>query len=242
MINVFCITYGGPARNGNTYTPYKAIAKTADEAIAVINTWKPYGRKTSTDCITVNEKTAEKIRELFRDGLGTYYDGKPRTWLPMRTTGCGAWSIVFEPALADTLEEHNRIEKERKAVEAEEHKKQHEHYVQKRLGELNEQRRGWYHVSLEIRLYVFTSRGNDYIRDTDYNCDLISDSGMNAYDKTVKWVREHPEELVVNGNIAALQSCCEPTDRGFDFEFLGVKTDEGYSIDKWNEWHEKGEI
>ena len=32
--NVFCITYGGRANNGNTYVPYKAIAHTAEEAIA----------------------------------------------------------------------------------------------------------------------------------------------------------------------------------------------------------------
>lgn len=241
MANVFCITYGGRTSNGNTYVPYKAIAHTAEEAIAVINTWKTYGRKTS-DCIVVNATTEEKIRELFRDGIGTYYDGKPRTWVPMRTTGCGAWGIIFEQALADTLEEHNRIEQERKAVEAEECKKRHSLYVKKRLAELNERKRGWYHVSLEIRLYVFAFRGNDYTCDTVYTCDIIADSGMDAYNMTVKWVRHHPEELVVNGNAATLQSCCEPSDRGFEFTFLGVKTDDGFSIETWEEWHRNGEI
>ena len=242
MANVFCITYGGHASNGHTYVPYKAIAHTAEEAIAIINTWKSYGKQKSSEHIVVNEVTAEKIRTLFRDGLCTYYDGKPRTWMPLRTTGCGAWSISFYPALAETIEEHNRIQKERDDAEAEERKKRHEYYVQKRLGELYEKRCGWYHVSLEIRLYVYASRGNDYCRDTDYNCDLVADSGMDAYNKVVKWVREHPEELVVNGNAAALQSCCEPTDKGFEFEFLGVKTDEGYSVEKWNEWKRNGEI
>ena len=245
MANVFFITYEGPARNGNSYCPYKAIAHTADEAIAVINTWKTYGRKTSTqpsDCITVNERTAEKIHELFRDGLGVYYNNKPRDYYSVKTTGCGAWSIYFRHALADTLEEHNRIQEEREALEAEERKKRHEHYVQKRLSELNEQKRGWYHASLEIRLYVFNNHGNDFIRDTEYNCDLIADSGMDAYGKVVEWVRKHPEEVVVNGNVACLQSFCEPTDMGFSFTFLGVKTDEGYSVEKWEEWKKNGEI
>ena len=47
MANVFCITYGGRANNGNTYIPYKAIAHTAEEAIAVINTWNTYGKPDS---------------------------------------------------------------------------------------------------------------------------------------------------------------------------------------------------
>lgn len=236
MENVFCITYGW-----NTYVPYKAIAHTAEEAIAVINTWKTYGRKTA-DCIVVNATTEEKIRELFRDGLGTGFEGKPRTWVDMRTTGCGAWPITFEQALADTLEEHNRIEQERKAVEAEEWKKRHKLYVQKRLAELNERKRGWYHASLEIRLYVAPFRGNDYFRDAVYTCEIIADSGMDAYNKTVECIREHPEELVVNGNYATFQSCCEPSDRGFEFTFLGVKTDDGFSVEEWEEWHRNGEI
>lgn len=47
MLNAVYITYGGQANNGNYYFPYKAIAHSADEAIAVINTWKSYGRKYS---------------------------------------------------------------------------------------------------------------------------------------------------------------------------------------------------
>lgn len=240
--NIFCITYGGRANNGNTYVPYKAIARTADEAIAQINTWHPYGRKNSTECITVNAATAEKIRTLFSDGFGCYPSGEPRTYLGLRTTGCGAWEIGFHPALADTLEEHERIYSEQRDRAKAERMRQAEAYRQKRLGELSEQRRGWYHVALGLRLMVFAQRGNDYFADTTFEGDIIADSGMDAYQKAVKHVQDNPGELTHRGNMAVLHAWGDPDSSDYSFRFLGVKTDDGYSVEKWNEWKEKGEI
>lgn len=243
MTNVFLVTYGGRASNGNTYVPYKAIAHTADEAIAVINTWQTYGgRRDYASPIMVNATTEQKIRTLFRDGLGSYPSGQPRTCETMRTTGCGCWDISFYLALADTLEEHERIYNEQREAAKQERMRQAEAAKQRRLAELNEQRRGWYHVSLEMRLYVFANRGNDWMENADYSCNLIADSGMDAYDKVVKYVQDHPQELTVRGNITALQSFCGPTDGGFKCTFLGVKTDDGYSVEKWEEWKKNGEI
>jgi len=242
MANVFCITYGGRAKNGNTYVPYRTIAHNADEAIAVINTWKTYGRKTSSDFIVVNDVAAEKIRALFRDGFGTYPSGEPRTYMGFRTKGSGAWDITFYPALADTLEEHERIYNERREAAKQERMKAIEEARQRRLVELNEPKRGWYHVELELRLYVFANRGNDWIEDADYSCTLIADSGMDAYNKVVEDAKKHPEKLMVRGNITSLQSYCGPTDGGFECTFLGVKTDDGYSVELWEEWKRNGEI
>lgn len=239
MTNVFFITYGGRANNGNTYVPHKAIAHTADEAIAVINTWKPYGRKNSDGCIVVNERTAEKIRDLFRDGFGTYPSGEPRTYAGFRTTGCGAWEIGFHPALADTLEEHERIYNEQREIARQERMRQAEAAHKRRLAELNEQRKGWYHVELELELMVFATQGNDYITHTAFTGDIIADSGMDAYGKAVKHVQEHPEELTHRGNMAVLLFYANPDGSNglsYNCTFLGVKTDEGYSLDKWNEW------
>lgn len=42
--------------------------------------------------------------------------------------------------------------------------------------------------------------------------------------------------------MSSLHDWSEATSSGYDFAFLGVKTDEGYSVDKLNEWKEKGEI
>lgn len=190
----------------------------------------------------MNDYTAGKIRELFEKGIKPEHQGQRVCYGDFRTTGCGCWSISFYPALADTLEEHERIYKEKREAAKQERMKAIEEARKRRLVELNEQKRGWYHVSLELRLYVFANRGNDWMEDADYSCNLIADSGMDAYDKVVKYVKDHPQELTVRGNITALQSYCGPTDGGFECNFLGVKTDEGYSIDLWEEWKAKGEI
>lgn len=241
MANVFYITYQGKGSCVHL-VPYKAIAHSAEEAIEIINTWKPYGRESYPHFITVNERTAEKIHKLFRDGFGIGYLGKPKTWEIMRTTGCGAWEIVFRPALADTLEEHERIYNEQREAAKAERIRQAEEAKQRRLAELNEQKRGWYHVELMVRLYVFNNHGNDYHEEPTYSCTMIADSGMDAYGKVVKWIKDHPEELTVRGNITALETWAEPTSHNFTFTFLGVKTDEGYSVKLWEEWHKKGEI
>lgn len=230
MTNVFFITYGGRANNGNTYVPYKAMAHSAEEAIAVINTWHPYGRKNSTECITVNERTAEKIHDLFRNGLSTYPCGEPRTYLGLRTTGCGAWEIGFHPALADTLEEHERIYNEQREAARAERMRQAEAAKQRRMAELHEQKPGWYHVELEIVLSVFNNRGNDYRTDITFCGNVIADSGMDAYNKAVKGIKK--DTFTHRGNIAILESWAKPESHGFSFFFLG----------KWQKWHENGEI
>ena len=243
MANVFFITYGGQARNGNTYTPYKAIAKTADEAIAVINTWQSYGGKRDyASPIMVNATTEQKIRDLFRDGFGTYPSGQPRTYVGLRTTGCGAWEIGFHPALADTLEEHERIYNEHREVAKAERKRLAEAAIQGRLAELNEQRKGWYHAELTVRAMVFAQKGNDYMTDLTFIGNVIADSGADAYNKALDHVQRHPEELTHRGNMATLHAWPDMVSHDYSFTFLGVKTDEGFSIDKWNEWKKKGEI
>lgn len=246
MANVFCITYGGRASNGNTYVPYKAIAHTADEAIAVINTWNTYGKPDSLAAdpewlhIKVNPTTEQKIRTLFRDGLGSYPSGQPRTCETMRTTGCGCWDISFYPALADTLEEHERIYNEQREAAKQERMRQAEAAKQRRLAELYEQKRGWYHVELDLRLSVFNNHGNDYRTDMTFSGNVIADSGMDAYDKAVKDIKN--DGFTHRGNIAMLESWADPESHGFSFLFLGVKTDDGYSVEKWEEWKKNGEI
>lgn len=42
--------------------------------------------------------------------------------------------------------------------------------------------------------------------------------------------------------MATLHAWPDMTSHDYSFTFLGVKTDEGYSIDKWNERKNNGEI
>lgn len=236
----FLVSYEGFSRNNNICNPYKAVVHTADEAIAVINTWHTYGHH--EEFVVVNDVAEKKIRELFENGFVKTYEGNKNNYARLRTTGCGCWDIVIRPALADTLEEHERIYNEQRKVAKAMRMAQAAAVKELRLKELNEQKRGWYHASVEVRLYVYNERGNDYCETADYSCYLIADSGMDAYDKVVKDAKSHPDKLMVRGNITALQSVCDPTSSGFEFMFLGVKTDEGYSVEKWEEWKKNGEI
>ena len=240
---VFCVTYGGRAGNGNTYVPYKAIVHSADEAIAVINTWKTYGNhKVENNDIVVNEISEKKIRELFSAGSITTYEGVKTNRLSLRTTGCGCWDITFYPALADTLEEHNRIYNEQREAAKQERMRQAEEAKQRRMAELMEQKRGWYHVELELCLSVFNNRGNDYRTQKTFSGYVIADSGADAYNKAVAHIESHPDELEHHGNMAILETYAEATSHGYEFTFLGVKTDGGYSVEKWEEWRKNGEI
>lgn len=239
----FLISYEGSSRNGNFFNPYKAIVHTADEAIAIINTWKTYGKKDSQndwEKIKVNAPSEKKIRELFAKGFAMNYDGNKSDCMTLRTTGCGCWDIVIRPALADTLEDHLRIYNERRELAKHERLRKAEEVKQRRLAELNEQKRGWYHVELEIRLSVFNNHGNDYRTDETLSCIVIANSGMDAYDKAVKDIKN--DSFTHRGNFAVLESWAEPTSHGYEFLFLGVKTDDGYSVEKWEEWKRNGEI
>ena len=234
----FLVSYEGFSRNNDVCNPYKAVVHTADEAIAVINTWHTYGHH--EEFIVVNAVAEKKIRELFTNGFVKTYEGSKSNAVTLRTTGCGCWDIIIRPALADTLEEHNRIYNEQREAAKQERMRLAKEAEQRRLAELNEPKRGWYHVELELRLSVFNNHGNDYRTDMTYSCNVIANSGMDAYDKAVKDIKN--QGLTHRGNIAILESWAQPTSSGFEFLFLGVKTDDGYSVEKWEEWKKNGEI
>lgn len=243
MLNAVYITYGGQANNGNYYFPYKAIAHSADEAIAVINTWKSYGRKYSVspvDNIRVNVVSEKKIRALFKDGFGQYLTGEPKSYMGIRTTGCGAWEIGFHHALADSVEEHERIINELRETQDKVRKEAMRKTEERRRAELNVQRRGWYHVELTFTAYVFSRHGNDYFADLTSSGDIIAENGAEAYRKMVNEITTKP--LTYHGQMAMVHAIPEALSDDFSYTFLGVKTDDGYSVEKWEEWKAKGEI
>lgn len=239
MANVFCITYGGCAKNGSEYIPYKAVVHSAEEAIAVINTWKSYGRKNSTDPtdrIVVNEVTEKKIRALFADGLGTYGSGEPRDYVGVSTKGCGAWEIGFTYAHADTLQEHERICNELHEAEEAARKEREREIKRQREMELNVRRRGWYYVEMDLELDVSPRHGNDYHANTTFCEYIIAESGADAYRKMVNEVGYNP--LTYHGNDAVASYIPESWSSEFSFTFLGVKTDDGYSVEEWEKMKE----
>lgn len=239
MANVFCITYGGLTKIGNEYIPYKAVVHSAEEAIAVINTWKSYGRKNSTnptDRIVVNEVTEKKIRALFAEGLGTYGSGEPRDYVGVSTKGCGAWEIGFTYAHADTLQEHERICNELHEAEEAARKEREREIKREREAALNVRRRGWYHVEMDITLYVFARHGNDHFANTTFCGTVLADSGADAYRETVSLLENNA--MLYHGDPTVVRAIPDAWSDDFSFTFLGMRTDDGYSVKEWEKWKE----
>lgn len=242
------------------YFSKKQMCETAEQAIEFINGLK-YRNQESQPNLVVNDHTRELLQQAFASKWQTNEHGRDYMWigdprwgsakpmkqvfgrLEVKTTNCRETCIYGYKPLADTVEEHDRIVKERDEAAAKIQQEKREAAVQKRLGELYEQRKGWYRVQLDIKLMVFNNHGNDYIADTTFEGDIIATCGADAYNKAVKHLCDGPEEVVnYHGNMSSLQSWSDMTSYGYEFLFLGVKTDDGYSVEKWEEWKRNGEI
>jgi hypothetical protein len=202
MTNSFCITYGGRASNGRFYTPYRAIVNTPEEAIAVINSWHSYSNK-KLDSIVVNEHVEKSIRELFTNGFGTLPNGQPRTVVRFQTTGCCAWEISFYPALADNIDEHQRIYNERREAAKREREKRYQEALCKR-------RYGWYEVELEV--CVFSDK-----RTTEtWSGFFHAESAIDAYNQAARYIDKRlNEEGVIDYWILG------PGSGGFQYDYYG---------------------
>lgn len=227
------------------YFNRKQMCGSAEEAIEFINGLH-YRNQEKQPKLEVNAYTEKTLRQAFSQEWGSddvivlngypYHRGK----FELATTGCGITRILGYKPLADTVEEHDAIVTARDLAAKAEREERDKAEEAARLAELTENKRGWYHVELDLRLSVFNNRGNDYHTDKTFSGDIIADSGMDAYNKAVKEVEN--EGFSHRGNIAILESYAKATSSGYEFQFLGVKTDNGYSVEKWEEWHKKGEI
>lgn len=134
-----------------------------------------------------------------------------------RTTGCGKWEChIFRTATS--FDDYKTARDEAAKQKAHEHN-------QKRLEELHQPRKGWYRVTLELT-------GDGVFNCKDFTGEVIAMNGADAYNKAVAECRNLAPEY-------------EPADimgSGYSFEFLGVKTDNGFSVEKWYEWKENGTI
>lgn len=236
------------------YFSKKQMCETAEQAIEFINGLK-YRNLSTQPNLVVNDHTRELLQQAFASQWQTNEHGRDYMCigdgpmkqvfgcLEVKTTGCRETCIYGYKPLADTVEEHDRIVKERDEAAFKAQHEKREAAVHKRLVELYEQRKGWYRVQLDIELMVFNKHGNDYIADTTFEGDVIASSGADAYNKAVKHLCDSPEEVVnYRGNSSSLQSWVNMTSYGYEFQFLGVKTDEGYSVEKWEELKKNGDI
>ncbi|WP_036882179.1 hypothetical protein [Prevotella disiens] len=229
------------------YFSKKQMCETAEQAIEFINGLK-YRNQENQRNISVNEHTKKILHSAFATEWQTNNYGQPFLMLngmyrsgniEIATTGCGNTRIYGYKPLGDTVEEHDKAV----AAKANAMRVKQEDFFNKKLEErkieLNAIRKGWYHVELEIRINVLNKIGNDYVADKTFSGDIIAESGMDAYNKAVEYVKKSPSELCAITTTGILQDYSNPYDNGFSFIFLGVRTDDGYSVEKWEELMEK---
>ena len=203
------------------------LCDTPQQAIAFIN--RLYCGNTRLVC---NSNCQERIYALFEGDIVYYpatgymdyvsYKGKRIPGFEdLATTGCSTTRINIFPALADTLDEHNRIYREKAEEAKAERLREAQERIRKRNEELNEQRPGWYAVSLHFDNYKVGDRGS-YYADTEFSGKIIADSGLDAYAKTIRHLEQSPD--VGNSSLYP-----EAVSSHYWFKYLGILTDEGYS-------------
>ena len=220
MKNNFVIVYCGQ----------KGMAATPEEAKRIIETFHGYGRH-SNPTLIVNAQTSAKIDLIYTDNNAQCRD--------LRTTNCGAKGIDFYPALADTLEEHERIYQERCEAEKRERLAKAEALKQQMLHEWNEPRRGWYSVSVEVSAHRID--GNMARRWLTFSGHIIANSKMDAYNKALDPSQNGPQDMCCERGLI-YEGCSAWNSSDTEVLFLGMKTDYGYSVDAWEEAKKKGEI
>lgn len=235
-MNKFFITYGGHSNDGRYHFSQKAVVSTLEEAVSVINAWHSYGNP-KRECLIVNQYCLDKIKSFFEDGLGEFVTGEKRTYESIKTTGCGAWAIYFYYAMGDTVDEHEAAYKDKCESEQQERIRKSEEEKKKRMIELCEEKRGWYSVYLTFDCYQWSERAGGMVsRMKDFSGKCIASSKLDAYNKARNDIKmNNPELIGLNFH--------DPTNQNyFDAVFLGMKTDDGYSIEAWEEAKAKGEI
>lgn len=221
------------------YFNQKAVCNSAEEAIQFINQLQFRGNGHKLVC---NENCSRRLEALF-DGEFKYYpsgnvhfiiyNGKAiEGFSELATTGCSTTRIKIYKALADTIEEHDRIYLLRLEEEKAKRLEENEQRIQRRLSELHEQKKGWYSVSLNFDRAKF-GRSGIYYTDSDFSGCIVADSGLDAFNKTVK-------HLINSVDVLPDSQFPEMISSRYFFEFLGVKTDEGYSVELWEQWKKEG--
>lgn len=216
------------------YYNKKAILNSVEEAETWINNLHDHDNEAERSIIVNNAIHCHLVNIFSKEDEG----------MKMQTTGCSPDSFIYcYPALADTVEEHERLwlarEAERKAKEQAERVKKQAEYEKKlaehktslmiREKELKAMPKGWYEVVIS---YLYTSNMTISLRKSTESFEGIADNGWEAYHKVLELLKQK-----YNGFLHEYDNILEA-----DIAFLGMKTDNGYSIDAWAEAKAEGTI
>ncbi len=225
------------------YFSKKQMCETVEQAVEFINGLK-YRNLENQPNLVVNDRTMRFLKEAFAQEWKMNEVGRPyiiacdrmhTCSFEIATTGCRLTRIYGYYPLADTVEEHDAIVAERERAQREADAKRYKEEREERLAELNHVRRGWYHVELDIKIVV---PGRMNFADTTFTGNVIADSGADAYIKAKAHFSSRHNLVRYHGQYCEIFDCSAMESGGYNFIFLGMKTDEGYSVEKWEDFME----
>ena len=188
------------------------VFKTIEQLEAWMSTTTTYCN-TGWPCLQLNPASREKVENWM---------AQPDKPLYFKTTGCGSWEILLTRTDCNTFDQY-RPQRD----EADTHPT-HDREP-KRLAELYQPRKGWYRVTLELSGNGITTSPHAC---KDFSGEVIADNGADAYNKAVSECQTMAPDYFPADMLSI----------GYSFEFLGVKTDNGYSVKKGNDWKSEGAI
>lgn len=207
--------------NGNgiviQYLKQSAIAHDASEAVSVIDSFKGvYGN------LKCNEHALRFLDSLFAG------EELPEE---LKTTNCSKYGIRFWPAEAATIEEHNAIYRQRLDQEKERRIRQAEETNNRLKVEFQMLRKGWYFVSVELTAIDIISGRRRHMTNSGYG---MADCKSEAYDKFVRGLND---ECSRRGLI--YEMCSSWNSSATIVDFVGMRVDDGFSIEAWEEYMRK---
>lgn len=213
--------------NGNgivvAYLQQSAIAHTAEQAREAIE--QMHSVHGGNIMLQVNAGTWKSLQTIFAGEELPYGAGE------LRTTNCGKYGIRFYAAMSPDIDEHNRMYREQCEREKAERLAKAEQIKQKMLAEFNEQKKGWYRVKVELTaLRPDGGMRRVYRELSGYT---IAESKMDAYAKMAN--KECQDACAEKGLI--FEHCSSWNSGDTEVDFVGMKTDEGFSIEAWEEYN-----
>lgn len=201
------------------YGKQQALCHSAQEAEEAINSFM--GR---WGMLEVNPTTAKNLNVLF---AGEEF-GEPYSLPWLKTTNCSDQFIKLYPALSDTLEGHLQAYAEKCAKEKAERLRLAEQAKRERMLDWSKCRKGWYHVQTEITALSMMS-DKRVIR--IFSGDVLADSKAGAFGQALEQMNDYCSS---NGLVFEIMSEWDSSETSV--EFLGMKTDEGYSVEEWEKY------
>lgn len=190
--------------------------------------------------LVINPQTALRLEALYM-GMLSYnpYNGLPQTAImpdgsryefmsnniDLNPINAGKHSIQVIQALAPTEDEHNRLYAAKNANRKAEELARAKEFRKARTAELYTRRRGWWAVSLEFERWTWDG-DKDIATPCTYTGNIVAKDGAEAYRKMVRDIEADAEITPVRQLPSEWSPRYQPT-------FLGLKTDDGYSIEAW---------